>query len=129
MIENLATLLNNNKIMWGVTMLLLNVGGKYIVADLGKFQEKVLTNEYFKKVILFSLFFVATRDILIAFLLTVLYTLIVNGMLNEKQKFSIVPNKYKEPYINDYKLHAYNENIKMLNKNKHEAFTQRPNHQ
>lgn len=125
LVENLALVLNNNKIMWGVTMLLLNIGGKYIVADLGKFQEKMLANEYFKKVILFSLFFVATRDILIAFLLTVLYTLVVNGILNEKQKFSIVPNKYKEEYLNSQKLQAYNANIKMLNKNKYETFTRK----
>jgi uncharacterized membrane protein (DUF485 family) len=124
-VENFLAVLNNNKIMWGVTMLLLNLGGKYIVADLGKFQEKMLANEYFKKVILFSLFFVATRDILIAFLLTVLYTLIVNGILHEKQKFSIVPNKYKEAYINDHKVDAYLQNIKILNKNKDETFTKR----
>ena len=119
MIENFLALLNNNKIMWGVTMLLLNIGGKYIISDLGKFHEKMLANEYVKKVILFSLFFVATRDILIAFLLTILYTLIVNGILNEKQKFSIVPNKYKEEF-NENPVQTYIQNIKILNKIKND---------
>jgi hypothetical protein len=121
MIENLLAILNNNKIMWGITMLLLNLGGKYIVADLGKFHEKVLANEYVKKVILFSLFFVATRDVLVAFLLTILYTLIVNGILNEKQKFSIVPNKYKEEFTAaDKHVQTYIQNIKILNKIKND---------
>jgi hypothetical protein len=123
MIENLLVLLNNNKIMWGITMLLLNIGGKYIIADLGKFHEQILGNEYVKKVILFSLFFVATRDILIAFLLTILYTLIVNGILNEKQKFSIVPNKYKEEFNPNKNVRIYMENIKTLNKNKHDQIS------
>ena len=89
------TFLNNNKIVWGVTILLLNVGSRYIVADLGKFHESILTNEYVKKIILFSMFFVATRDILTAFLLTILYIFVIDGLLHEKRKFCIVPNKYK----------------------------------
>jgi len=88
-------LLNNNKILWGVTMLLLNVGSRYVVADLGKFHESILTNEYVKKIILFSMFFVATRDIVTAFLLTILYIFIIDGLLHEKRKYCIVPNKYK----------------------------------
>jgi hypothetical protein len=91
----ILTVLNNNKILWGVTMLLLNVGSRYVVADLGKFHESILSNEYVKKIILFSMFFVATRDILTAFILTILYLFIVDGLLHEKRKFCIVPNKYK----------------------------------
>ena len=88
-------LLNNSKFIWGITMLLLNVGSRYVVADLGKFHEAVLSNEYFKKIIIFSMFFVATRDILTAFLLTVLYILLIDGIFNEKRKYCIVPTKYK----------------------------------
>ena len=97
------TLLNNNKVVWGVTMLLLNVGSRYIVADLGKFHESILTNEYVKKIILFSMFFVATRDIITAFLLTILYIFVIDGLLHEKRKFCIVPNKYKTSQIVDEK--------------------------
>jgi hypothetical protein len=91
----LIDFLNNNKIVWGVTMLLLNFGSRFIIADLGKFHESLLTNEFFKKIILFSMFFVATRDIITAFLLTLLYIFVIDGLLHEKRKFCIVPNKYK----------------------------------
>jgi hypothetical protein len=43
----LIDFLNNNKIVWGVTMLLLNFGSRFIIADLGKFHESLLTNEFF----------------------------------------------------------------------------------
>ena len=92
--------LNNNRILWGVTMLLLNMGSRYVAADLGKFHEAILSNEYFKKIILFSMFFVATRDIATAFLLSILYVLVVDGILHEKRKFCIVPSKYKQPTTN-----------------------------
>lgn len=81
--------------MWGVTMLMLNIGSRYVVADLGKFHESVLSNEYVKKLIVFSMFFVATRDVLTAFLLTVLYILLIDGIFHEKRKFCIVPKKYR----------------------------------
>lgn len=90
----LLDLLNNNRMFWGVTMLLLNLGSRFVVADLGKFHETILTNEYFKKIILFSMFFVATRDILAAFVLTILYIIVIDGLLHEKHKFCIIPKKY-----------------------------------
>ena len=87
-------LLNNNRILWGVTMIMLNIGSRFVIADLGKFHESLLTNEYVKKLILFCMFFVATRDILVAFVLTILYIIVVDGMLHEKRKFCIIPKRY-----------------------------------
>lgn len=83
-------MLNNNKIVWGVTMILLNMGSKYVLADLGNVHEKLFANEVFKKIILFSMFFVATRDLIISFLLTIVYTLVIDGIFHEKRNFSIV---------------------------------------
>jgi hypothetical protein len=99
----LIALLNNNKLVWGVTMLLLNVGSRFVVGDLGKFHELVLSNEYVKKIIVFSMFFVATRDIIASFLLTVLYVVIVDGLLHEKRKFCILPSSFKDSASKDQK--------------------------
>lgn len=84
-------LLNSNKILWGVSMLMMNAGSKYVIGDLGKFHERVLTNEIVKKLIVFAMFFVATRDILTSFILCVLYIVIVDGIFHEKRRFSVVP--------------------------------------
>jgi len=91
-------LFNNSKVAAGISMLLLNCGSRYIIGDLGKFHQDVLANEYVKKIVLFAMFFVGTRDILVAFLLTVLYIFVVDGLFNEKKKFCIIPNKYKKLY-------------------------------
>lgn len=110
LVETLA-ILNNNKIVWGLTMLLLNVGAKYVMADLGKIHETLLANEIAKKIIVFSMFFVATRDIISAFVLTVLYVLIVDGIFHESRKYSIVnesnvqENSTYDTYLNNlYKI-------------------------
>jgi hypothetical protein len=86
--------LNNSKIVAGLAMLMLNLGSRYVQSDLSKSHEVVLSNEYVKKVIVFSLFFVATRDLKIAFLLTIFYILIVDVILHDRRKFCLVPKKY-----------------------------------
>lgn len=89
LVEFLLTL-NNSKIMWGITMILLNMGSRFIIADLGKAHEKLLQHEFFKKLILFSMFFVATRDVVTAFILTVVYIIIVDGIFHEKSTYAVV---------------------------------------
>lgn len=87
----LLNILNQNKVLWGVSMLMLNFGARFVISDLGKAHELMLSNEIVKKVIIMSMFFVATRDIAISFLLTVAYIIIIDGMLHEKRKFCILP--------------------------------------
>lgn len=88
--------LNQNKIMWGVSMLLLNIGSRYVVADLGKSHEYILTSQIVKKLVVMSMFFVATRDLLTSFLLTIAYVLIVDGVLHEKKNFCLLPKTILE---------------------------------
>jgi hypothetical protein len=89
--DSLLVVLNQNKVLWGVSMLMLNFGARYVISDLGKTHEMLLSNEIMKKVIIMCMFFVATRDILISFLLTVAYVIIIDGMLHEKRKLCILP--------------------------------------
>ena len=88
--------LNQNKIMWGVSMLLLNIGSRYVIADLGKGHEYILTSQIVKKLVVMSMFFVATRDLLTSFLLTIAYVLIVDGILHEKKHFCLLPKTVLE---------------------------------
>lgn len=91
--DSIIAVVNNNKVLWGLSMLLLNFGSRYVIADLGKTHEIILSSEISKKVIVFAMFFVATRDILTSFLLTLSYILIIDGILHEKRKFCLLPSK------------------------------------
>lgn len=85
--------LNTNKIFIGCAMLIMNLGSKYIAMDIGPGHERILKNEIFKKVILFCMVFVATRDIMTAIILTFAFTVVFNGLLNEKSRFSLLWKK------------------------------------
>jgi hypothetical protein len=96
--DGLLMVLNQNKIVWGVSMLLLNIGSRYVIADLGKSHEYILSNQVVKKVVVMSMFFVATRDLLTSFLLTLAYVLIVDGILHEKKHFCLLPKKILDKF-------------------------------
>lgn len=85
--------LNDNKYFAGVALIILNLGSRYLAADLGQFHESLLNNDLVKRFILFSLFFVATRDVIIALTLTLIFSFLVYGFLHEKSKFSLVPDE------------------------------------
>ena len=86
--------LNNSKVLAGISMILMNVGSRHIISDLGIIHNNVLSSEIFKKIIIFAMFFVATRDVVVAFLLTLSYIFVVDGILHENRRFCIVPKKY-----------------------------------
>lgn len=113
MILEILPILNNNKIIWGVTMLLLNMGSKYVMADLGKIHEKVLTNEIAKKIIIFSMFFVATRDFLTAFILSVFYVLLIDGVFHENRNFSLITSKTTDVLITEEQYKKAQETVSL----------------
>lgn len=80
-------------------MIMVNLGSRYVIGDLGKFHDYILNQEIVKKIITFCLFFVATRDITISFVLTILYVIVIDGMLHEKRAFCILPQKMKEKFV------------------------------
>lgn len=100
--------LNNNKYFWGVSLLVLNLGSKYLSADLGTFQEKVLNTDLVKRFIMFCLFFVGTKDVLISLGLTFVFSFVVYGFFDENSDLSFVPRpveveKRKMAYYEKFK--------------------------
>lgn len=119
-------LLNNNKILWGVAMLMMNAGSKYVIGDLGKFHEKVLTHELVKKMIVFAMFFVATRDIVVSFLLCVLYIVLIDGVFHEKRKFSLVPMHIQASAVSEQEYQKAREMVLLYEKQQQVQKTQPP---
>lgn len=111
--NEIISVLNENKIMSGLTILILNLGSRYISGDLTKVQELLFTNNYFKKIILLSMFFVATRDILMSLLLTISYVVFIDFLLNETSKFCILPSFLLDK--KEDKFDNYIKNIIKLN--------------
>jgi hypothetical protein len=83
-------LINNNKFIAGLAMISMNFGSRYVIGDVSKFQEQVLQSDWAKKFVLLCIFFISTRDIMTAFMLTFAFYFVVNGVFNENKKYNIL---------------------------------------
>lgn len=84
--------INTNAYAAGVSLLMLNIGSRYIMGDVGKFLESIISNDIVKKFVLFSMFFVATRNVITSLVLTLIFSIVIYGIFNEKSRYSLVPN-------------------------------------
>ena len=87
------TALNSSKYFAGIMMLTLNLGSKYITLELSKSQESYLKYTIGRQVLLFSILWMGTRDIVISLVLTAVFILLGNYLLNENSKYCILPKK------------------------------------
>ena len=86
--------LSNSPIFNGSIMLLSNIGGKYLALDLPKNIDVLFENyAILRYLILFSVVFIATRDINISVLLTLFYFIVIKFLINENSRFCIIEKK------------------------------------
>lgn len=105
MIDTLLVELSSNKLFGGVIMLLTNIGGKYLAMELPTNMEKLFANSFILRyLVLFSIFFMATRDIKTSILLSLLFFIIVKFFINEKSTFCVMSNENKNQTLNQKKI-------------------------
>jgi hypothetical protein len=115
MIDPLSSMLytlNTNPYLIGVFMILLNLGGRFLPLELTKNQESFLQSPFVRPLILFTVIFIATRNLAVAFWLTLAIFALLWFLANEKSEWCIIPG-WKE-INNDEKEKAYQENMKIL---------------
>ena len=87
--------LGTNKLLIGVFMIFMNIGSRYIELKLTKGQEMILKN-IAREILIFTIAFVATKDLIMSFTITAIFIILANFVFNEKSKYSILPEKYKK---------------------------------
>jgi hypothetical protein len=94
MIDTILLNLSNNKLFSGCIMLLTNIGGKYLIMDLPDNMEKLFSKYFILRVlVLFSIFFMATRDIKSSILLSLVFFIVIKYFINEKSSFCLVSSE------------------------------------
>ena len=69
MIESVFEKVNTNKFFVGFMMIILTIGGRFIISELTEEQREKIDTPMFRKIFIFCAFFMATRDILITLLI------------------------------------------------------------
>ena len=94
--SNYVTRLNNNKYLLGIAMIIFNIGSKFLVIDISKSYENLLKSKIVRRLTLFSIFFVATRDIYISFILTAAFVVMTMNLFNDESYFCILPKSFRD---------------------------------
>ncbi len=82
-IEQVFLALNTNPYFIGLMMLLLNLGGRFIGMEISKEQEKIFVNPWVRRALIFTVLFVATRNVFVALIMTIFVLLFLSFLFNE----------------------------------------------
>ena len=104
--------LNENKYFIGIMMILVNIGSRFIISELSDEHKKFINNKNLRRLFIFGVFFMATRDVSVSLLLTLMFVLFITELFNENSDFSLIDKKIDEnqedkkdnKVINDKKL-------------------------
>jgi hypothetical protein len=83
--------LNSNPYLIGIFMILLNLGARFLPMELTKQQEAFLQHGFVRPVILFVVIFIGTRNLAVAFWLTLGIFSLLWFFANEKSTFCMIP--------------------------------------
>ena len=83
--KNGTDCLNENKYFIGVMMILVNLGARFIIDELGDDIRSLMSDKIIRKIFIFCAVFMATRDILTSFILTVVFVIIINEFFGKEE--------------------------------------------
>jgi hypothetical protein len=103
--ETVFTHLNNSKIFTGCIMMIVNIGGRHMTLDVPENANKLFEHWIVRSILIFSLSFIATRDVSTSFKMCLIFFIIFKLLLNENSKMCIIPkNTIKIDTNNDGKI-------------------------
>jgi hypothetical protein len=88
-VDAFLQIFNTNPYFIGIMMLVLNLGGRFISLEVTKKQEQFLQLPWVRRILIFTVLFVATRNIWVAFWATVTVVLFLGYLFNENSALCI----------------------------------------
>ena len=85
-------MVNSNPYIIGLFMLLLNLGGRFLSLELTKKQEAFLQAPWIRPLLFFTVIFIATRNLVVAFWVTILFFFVIWVVANENSPYCMIPS-------------------------------------
>jgi len=98
-LDNQITQLNQSKLFAGLMIIILNVSSKYVNLKLSKTIESYLKHTFNRDILVFAISWMGTRDIYIAFIITIIFILFVDFVFNEESKFCCLPEQFIDYHV------------------------------
>jgi hypothetical protein len=82
--------INMNPYLLGIAYILLNLGGRFMVLSVTPAQEAFFQNIVFRPLLLFAIMFIGTRNLVVAFWLTLIILVTLHYLLNEESDWYLL---------------------------------------
>ena len=122
-LENIAS----NKYFIGIIMIVMNIGARFLIDELTPEQKKMVNTQNFRRFIIFCAFFAATRDLLSAVTLTIIFILFISEIFTDEEDMK---NKKKKKITTtdiQNELNSIINKVKMMEEDKGENEEDREN--
>lgn len=97
-------ILNNSKLFLGIMLIVLNIGSRYLVDELSTNPDEYNRNLVLRRIAVFAVCFVGTRDLVTSLLLTAGFIIIAQGVssksregMENKQKLESSEKRVDQP--------------------------------
>jgi hypothetical protein len=98
-IDQFAQSLNTSKIFAGIMIIILNIGSKFVNIKLSKSMEGYLKYTFSKQILVFAMAWMGTRDVYIAFAITIIFTVLNEYIFNENSKYCCLSETFTNYHI------------------------------
>jgi hypothetical protein len=108
--------LNTSKYFAGLMIILLNIGSKFVTIKLSKTMEAYLKYTFSKQILVFAIAWMGTRDIYVAILITFIFTILIEFLLNEESRFCCLPENFTNYHCDLLNNEINNHNTQKVSK-------------
>ena len=98
-LNNNINSLNNSKIFAGLMIIILNIASKFVTIKLSKTMESYLKHTFSKQILVFAIAWMGTRDIYIAFVISIVFVLMTDYLLNEDSAFCCLSSQFTTYHV------------------------------
>ena len=106
-LHNYINSLNNSKLFAGLMIIILNIASRFVTVKLSKSMEAYLKYTFSRQILIFAIAWMGTRDIYIATVITLIFMIFMDFLLNENSRFCCLPAEFTEYH---HKLHDEHKN-------------------
>ena len=120
----LFNFINTDPYIYAIVMILSNIGSRYIEIDLDFNHKEFLSSKTMRRIMIFIVAFMATRNIIVALIITSLFVIIILNLLNYNSPYCILSKKQNlnlnnnETGVTDEELKQAYLTLKKAGKNK-----------
>ena len=93
-INNSINTLNSSTFFAGIMMICLNIGSRYIQLNLDESTESYIKYALTKEIMVFTISWMATRNIYMSLGLTAVFIVLADFIMNEKSRYCLLPKKF-----------------------------------